>query len=80
MDNKCDDQRLITVREAAAMFGCSQATFWRRVADGTFPAPIRIRGLTRWVKSDLDSFISDARSAWVQLRPETEQATGEQDA
>ena len=35
------------------LFGCSKATWWRRVADGTLPQPIRIGGMSRWKLSDV---------------------------
>ena len=44
---------LMADHTAAAFLGISRATFWRRVKDGTFPAPVKIGGATRWRRSDL---------------------------
>lgn len=44
---------LLADNTAAALLGISRATFWRRVKDGTFPAPIRIGGATRWRRDEL---------------------------
>lgn len=44
---------LIRDTEAARIIGCSKSSFWRRVADGTFPQPVKIGGLSRWLKTDI---------------------------
>mgnify|MGYP006276843971 CR=1 FL=1 len=44
---------LLNDKQAANWLGISRATFWRRVADGTFPRPIRIGGATRWRRDEL---------------------------
>lgn len=51
---------LIRDSEACKIIGCSKATFWRRVADGTFPRPVKIGGLSRWLKSDIENAIEQA--------------------
>ncbi len=51
---------LITDAEGAALLGCSKATWWRRVADGTIPRPIKIGGMSRWKRSDVVSVIERA--------------------
>jgi len=53
---------LIRDVDAAEILGCSKATFWRRVADGTFPPPIRIGGLTRWPRGEIVAAIEAAKS------------------
>lgn len=45
--------RLVKDTEAAAIIGVSKATWWRRVADGTMPQPIRIGSITRWKLSEI---------------------------
>ena len=37
----------------AQLLSCSKATWWRRVADGTMPNPIRIGSITRWRLSEV---------------------------
>lgn len=44
---------LIRDSEACKIIGCSKSSFWRRVADGTFPRPVKIGGLSRWLKADI---------------------------
>lgn len=51
---------LIRDRDAALMLGASVSTFWRRVADGTISPPIRIGGLSRWRRSEIEAVIARA--------------------
>jgi predicted DNA-binding transcriptional regulator AlpA len=53
---------LIRDGDAAGMLGCSKATFWRRVADGTIPRPVKIGGMSRWPKSEIDAVIDWAKA------------------
>ena len=53
---------LISVRDAASALGCSIATVWRRAADGSIPKPIKLGGMTRWSKAEIDAFIEQAKS------------------
>jgi predicted DNA-binding transcriptional regulator AlpA len=53
---------LIRDADGAFMMGCSKATFWRRVADGTVPAAIKIGGMSRWRLSDIQNVILKAES------------------
>lgn len=53
---------LIRDRDAAELLGCSKATFWRRVADGTFPKPVKIGGMSRWQHSDITTVINQAKA------------------
>lgn len=56
-------ERLISDKQAADLFGCSRATFWRRVGDGTFPPPVKVGGLTRWSKTEIEAVIESALMA-----------------
>lgn len=53
---------LLSDNAAAALLGISRATFWRRVSDGTFPAPVKIVGATRWRRAELMEAIERAAS------------------
>ena len=53
---------LLTVRECAAYLQISVPTFWRRVADGTIPRPVKIGGLSRWPKSEIATVIEQAKA------------------
>ncbi|MBA5802158.1 DNA-binding protein [Rhizobium laguerreae] len=54
---------LLTKKEAAAILKISVPTFYRRVADGTVPRPIKIGSLSKWPLSDILSTIEEAKSA-----------------
>ncbi len=54
---------LLTAREAAAVLGVSIPTFWRRVADGTVPKPIKLGALSRWPRSEILTVIERAKAA-----------------
>ena len=53
---------LLTVREGAAVLQVSVPTFWRRVADGTVPKPLKIGALSRWPRSEVLAVIERAKS------------------
>lgn len=52
MDNPQVDP-LLSVNDAAPLVGVSLSTFFRRVADGTFPKPVKLGQLRRWPRSEL---------------------------
>ncbi len=54
---------LLKDREGAAMLGVSVPTFWRRVADGTIPKPIKLGALSRWPQSEILAVIERAKAA-----------------
>jgi predicted DNA-binding transcriptional regulator AlpA len=53
---------LIRDRVAAVMLGCSATTFWRRVADGTIPRPVKIGGMSRWPTSEIEAVVESAKA------------------
>lgn len=53
---------LVRDSDGAEMLGCSKATFWRRVADGTIPRPLKIGGMSRWPQSEIASVIEAAKA------------------
>lgn len=61
--DKCDP--LIRDGEAASLLGCSRATFWRRVADGTIPPAVKIGGTSRWPLSEIVAVIETAKAARI---------------
>lgn len=52
--------RLLRDTDAAALLSCSRSTFWRRVADGTIPRPIRLGGISRWRAADIERAVAEA--------------------
>ena len=53
---------LLTARESAAVLQISIPTFWRRVADGTVPKPVKIGALSRWPQSEVLGVIEKAKA------------------
>ena len=50
--------RLLKVDEIALICGMSKSTIYRRVADGSFPAPIRVGvRAARWRRSEINQWI-----------------------
>ena len=47
------EHSLLRDREAATLLGISRSTLWRRVKDGTFPKPVKIGHVSRFVASEL---------------------------
>lgn len=48
-----------------ALVPISTATFWRWVKNGSFPAPVKVNGITMWRSSDVHAWIerSTAKAA-----------------
>lgn len=55
------EHSLLRDREACKILGCSRATLWRRVKDGTLPAPIKIGNLSRFVGAEIVNVIEKAK-------------------
>jgi predicted DNA-binding transcriptional regulator AlpA len=49
--------------EAAVILGCSTPTFWRRVAAGIVPPPVKLGGMSRWPRSEILAVIEKAKAA-----------------
>lgn len=54
---------LLKDREAAPILNISVPTFWRRVADGTVPKPVKLGNLSRWPQSEILEVIERAKAA-----------------
>ena|SRR5579872_6967483 len=48
---------LLSVQEVAAKLGTSSRSVWRMLSAGEIPAPIKIRGKTKWRAVDLQAMI-----------------------
>lgn len=53
---------LLKVGEAAKMLSISVPSFWRRVADGSVPKPIKLGSSSRWLHSEILAVIEDAKA------------------
>lgn len=53
---------LLTAREGAAELQISVPTFWRWVANGILPKPVKLGNMSRWPRSELVDFIEKAKA------------------
>ena len=47
-----------TEKQVAGHFGCGVSTVWRWTRNNKFPSPVRIGGITRWRRSDIEKSIA----------------------
>lgn len=62
---------LLTAKRASAACSFSVATWYRRVSDGTAPAPVRIGAAVRWRADELRAWTEAGcpdRKTWEALR------------
>ncbi len=52
----------LNVRAIAARYGCHPSSVWRWVADGTYPKPVKIGGMTRWLLSEVEAHDAKAEA------------------
>jgi excisionase family DNA binding protein len=50
---------LLTIEDVAALLKCTHYTVRRKVDARRMPMPLRIDGMVRWRRSDLDQWIAD---------------------
>lgn len=61
--------RIIRMKTVLARTGLSRSTIYRKIADGSFPAQLKISiNGSGWRESDIDRWVSDP-AAWL---PESE--------
>ncbi len=53
---------LLKVAEAAELLAISVPSFWRRIADGSVPKPIKLGGSSRWPRSEILAVIAEAKA------------------
>ncbi len=65
--------RIIRLKTVLARTGLSRSTIYRKIAEGTFPAQIRISANgAGWKESDINRWVSDP----LRWRPEIEAGHG----
>lgn len=47
--------RYLSFKDVMAIFGISRSTVYRRIADGTLPAPVQIGKLKRFKQSEIEA-------------------------
>lgn len=60
--NAITGDRLLSVKDTAAILGCSVATVWRRTAAGKIPQPVKMEGTTRWSESEIQDLVEEAKA------------------
>ncbi|MDO5706053.1 MAG: helix-turn-helix domain-containing protein [Paracoccus sp. (in: a-proteobacteria)] len=55
-----DNPLLMKDTEVARFLGMSKASVWRLTRNGKLPQPIRIGGMTRWKRAEIEAAFSDA--------------------
>ena len=67
-----EDKLLLRAGEAARMCGLSRSTWYKNVAAGEVPAPVKIAGAVRWRRSELVEWIEAGcppRVMWEAMNP-----------
>ena len=54
------DDLLLSDKESSEVLGCARSTFWRWVAEGIVPKPLKIGGMSRWKQSEIHGVIAQA--------------------
>ncbi len=62
LSNPSNRDPLLKVVEAAKLLSISVPSFWRRVADGSVPKPIKLGSSSRWPHSEIIAVIEEAKA------------------
>ncbi|MCK1626569.1 DNA-binding protein [Bradyrhizobium sp. 160] len=54
---------MLTASDCASLLGVSVTTFWRWIAGGRAPKPIKLGKLSRWPKSEILGLMQRAKAA-----------------
>lgn len=58
--DKAKSLRILRMPEVLEKIGLCKASIYNRIADGSFPKPVRLGGRSvGWIESDLDEWISE---------------------
>ena len=53
---------LLNDRDVCTFVNCARSTLWRWVAQGDFPKPLKIGGMSRWKRSTVEQFLDKAEA------------------
>jgi predicted DNA-binding transcriptional regulator AlpA len=53
-----DEPLLVTASQVTGLLAIASRTLWRRVSEGTVPAPVRIGGAVRWRLADIEHWVA----------------------
>ena len=49
-------KRFLKISEVETATGLSRATVYRKIAGGTFPAPVKVGAAARWPEQDIEAW------------------------
>ena len=65
MDMELVGRRILRLPEVCQVSGLSRATIYKKMAEGTFPTPLRLGARSvGWRLSDLDTWIASTERKW----------------
>ena len=65
MDKQFEEHRIIRRGEVSTLTGLARATIYQKVADGSFPAPIRLGARSvGWRLSDIVAWLQAPERRW----------------
>ena len=65
MDKQLEELRVLRLEEVTRLTGLARATIYKKVADGTFPPPLRLSGrAVGWRLSDISDWLQAPERRW----------------
>ena len=65
MDTQLEERRIVRRDEVSKLTGLARATIYKKVADGSFPAPIRLGARSvGWRLSDIVAWLQAPERRW----------------
>ncbi len=65
MDTQLEERRIVRRDEVSKLTGLARATIYKKVADGSFPAPIRLGARSvGWRLSDIVAWLEAPERRW----------------
>ena len=65
MDTQLEERRIVRRDEVSKLTGLARATIYKKVADGSFPAPIRLGARSvGWRLSDVVAWLQAPERRW----------------
>ncbi len=55
------DDNLLTIKEVRRYLNCATSTIYRWMDANHFPRPLRLGGMARWEKRDVEEFLESAK-------------------
>lgn len=52
-------EELLTIKDFCACLKAGKTTVWAGVKTGRLPKPIKVMGMTRWRRSEIETFLAD---------------------